>query len=85
MRNGFLTIQDLADRGLDRLEIACCICDRRGSYEIGKALERWGGEPLPDLLLELSRDCQRGKSAAIYDRCGAYYPALVSDAKTDAQ
>lgn len=82
MRNGALTIQDLADRGLSRLEIACQICDRRGSYQIDKAIKRWGDERLTDLLLELSKDCQRGKSAAIYDRCGAYYPALIQQQKT---
>lgn len=75
-RDGAVTLSDLRERGLARLDVACTRCDRRGSYTMDTALERWGDAKLTDLLVDLTVDCPHGKGASAYDRCGAYYPAL---------
>jgi hypothetical protein len=77
-RDGAVILSDLQARGLDRLEIACRLCPRHGSYGLAGAIERWGGDAkLTDILLDLTKDCPRGKGASAYARCGGYYPALV--------
>lgn len=74
-RDGAHTISDYRSLGVERFEIACRRCPRRGSYNLESALTRWGDMKLTDLLLEVSADCQNGKGVDAYDRCGVYYPA----------
>ena len=77
-RDGAVTLEDLVQRGLDRITISCATCGRAGSYKLARALDLWGPDAkLPDILADLTRDCGKTPSAAILDRCEARFEGLV--------
>ena len=75
-RNGSVTLSDLAARGIDRIVIACPTCGRRGEYDLGRLMDRHGDAMLTSLRERLTSDCERGRSANVYDRCGAVFVGL---------
>ena len=72
-RDGALTLSDV--RG-PTLGIVCEPCGRRGRYSVAKLMEQHGDAKLTDLLQTLA-DCQKARSASIYDRCKAVYDQLL--------
>ena len=77
-RDGAVTLEDLVQRGLDRITVSCASCGRAGNYKLARALDLWGRDAkLPDILADLKRDCGKTSSAAIFDRCGARFEGLV--------
>jgi hypothetical protein len=77
-RDCAVTLEDLVQRGLDRITVSCASCGRAGSYKLVRALDRWGLDAkLPDILADLTRDCGKTPSAAILDRCEARFEGLV--------
>jgi hypothetical protein len=77
-RDGAVTLQDLAQRGLDHITVSCASCGRAGSYKLVRALDLWGLDAkLPDILADLTRDRGKTSSAAIFDRCGARFECVI--------
>jgi hypothetical protein len=72
LRDGALTLSDVR---LPSLGIVCESCGRRGRYNVAKLIEEYGEAKLTDLLVTLA-DCQRARSASVYDRCKAVYEGL---------
>jgi hypothetical protein len=58
------------------LEVACRRCDRRGRLSLARLIAEHGHAGLPDLRILLAADCPHIRSAAIYNRCGVYFPQL---------
>jgi hypothetical protein len=55
------------------LTIVCEPCGRRGRYAVARLIEKYGADAkLPDLRQTLA-DCQKTKTANIYDRCRAIF------------
>jgi hypothetical protein len=55
------------------LTIECEQCGRRGRYAVAKLIEKYGRDAkLPDLRQTLA-NCQKTKTANIYDRCKAVF------------
>jgi hypothetical protein len=73
-RDGALTLADLR---APKLTIICAPCNRRGSYDVQRLTEQHGDAKLTDLLVTLA-DCQKARSASIYDRRKAVYEGLAS-------
>jgi hypothetical protein len=71
-RDGALTLSDVRSPSLS---IVCEPCGRRGRYNVAKFMEEHGDAKLTDLLVTLA-DCQRARSASVYDRCKAGYEGL---------
>jgi hypothetical protein len=71
-RDGALTLADVRSPSLG---IVCETCGRRGRYNVAKLMEEHGDAKLTDLLVMLT-DCQRARSASVYDRCKAVYEGL---------
>jgi hypothetical protein len=71
-RDGALTLSDVRSPSLS---IVCEPCGRRGRYDVAKLIEEHGDAKLTDLLITLA-DCQRARSASVYDRCKAVYEGL---------
>jgi hypothetical protein len=71
-RDGALTLSDVRSLSLG---IVCEPCGRRGRYNVAKLMEEHGDAKLTDLLVTLA-DCQRARSASVYDRCKAVYEGL---------
>ena len=64
-RDGALVLSDLRQ---PTLSIVCEPCGRRGRYNVAKLMEQHGDAKLTDLLQTLA-DCQKARSASVYDRC----------------
>jgi hypothetical protein len=76
---GAVTLGQLCDSGMVKLNVACLRCRRRGIYRITGLIYRYGaGKGLPDLRHILAADCPRMNAVSIYDHCGVYYPDLSS-------
>jgi hypothetical protein len=76
MPSGAVTLGQIAGR-LDRLEIACGKCGRRGSYSVQELIDRHGLElGLPDLAATLSADCEH-RGGLAYDRCHVLFTNLT--------
>ena len=75
--NGSATLTDLLVRGVDRVEIACARCDRRGARDIRRLMRERGDLMLTDYLAETTADCPHRAGASVYSRCEAIYPALA--------
>ena len=67
---------------VDRVEISCNRCPRRGRYAVGRLRREHGDIALFDLLLLVSADCPRRQVAdynaphRLYERCGVRCPTL---------
>ena len=76
-QSGAVALSDLAaPDGKPHLTIVCHPCGREGRYSVRKLLETLGDMGLPDLLAQLTQDCQRHRSAAIHERCKAVFQKL---------
>jgi hypothetical protein len=74
--SGAITLGQIAGR-LDRLEIACGKCGRRGSYSVQELINRHGPElGLPDLAARLSADCEH-RGGLAFDRCQVLFSNLI--------
>jgi hypothetical protein len=59
------------------LIVSCTRCERAGQYRLETLIERHGKDfGIPDLLGQLSDDCLKRKSIAVYDLCGVHCPEL---------
>jgi hypothetical protein len=64
---------------LERLEIRCRRCKRRGVIRLVQLIEEHGaGMALPGLGLRLAADCPQATVTDLSIRCCVYHPALVS-------
>jgi hypothetical protein len=55
------------------LTIVCEQCGRRGRYAVARLIEKYGRDAkLPDLRQTLA-NCQKARTANIYDRCRAVF------------
>ena len=73
-----VTLGDLVSR-LERLEIRCRRCERRGRTRLARLIEEHGAEmALPELGHRLAAGCPRATATDLSVRCCVYYPALVS-------
>ena len=76
MTTGAITLGQIAGR-LDRLEIACGKCGRRGSYAVQGLIDRHGPDlGLPDLAAMLSADCEH-RGGLAFDRCQVLFSNLI--------
>jgi hypothetical protein len=74
-----VTLGDLVGR-LERLEIPCRRCERRGRIRLARLIEEHGAEmALPELGLRLAASCPRATAADLSRRCCVYYPFLVRE------
>ena len=72
-RDGAVVLSDLRN---PTLSIVCEPCGRRGTYNVAGLMEQHGDAKLTELLVTLA-DCQKARSASVYDRCQAVYERLV--------
>lgn len=70
-RSGAVMLSDLLAEGEEHLRIMCDQCGRAGRYSVSGLLKKHGDMGLPDMLAHLSSDCDKHKSASVYDRCRA--------------
>jgi hypothetical protein len=76
-RDGAITFGDLAGR-LDRLNVACDKCGRRGRYALARMIEQRGRDgKLVDLLAEVTADCPKKQADNMGDQCAARFPDLA--------
>lgn len=76
MPSGAVTLGQIASR-LDRLEIACTKCGRKGSYAVQGLIDRHGPDlGLPDLAAMLSADCEH-RGGLAYDQCHVLFTNLT--------
>lgn len=60
------------------VRITCAACGRAGSYRREALLDRFGRDAgLPDVLAQLSEDCDRRRDWRQHGPCGAGFPDLV--------
>lgn len=79
-RDGAMTIWAIEERGLDRIAISCRKCGRAGVYGIASAVARWGRDAkLTDVLHDVTADCPKRSSVAIFDRCEAKFDGLARE------
>jgi hypothetical protein len=72
-----ITLADLEEKGLSRLEITCDRCPRRGCSTVARLLEQLGrGHDLVRLRLQLAAACPAYCTGQDTPRCGARYPQL---------
>ena len=72
-----VTLGELVGR-IDRLDVACRRCDRRGRLRLARLIEEHGaGMGLPDLAVRLAADCARAKAPDLGERCFVHFPQLV--------
>ncbi len=61
----------------DPVRIECKECGRQGRYTKATLIEKYGDAiKLPDLLVALSKDCEK-RASFMPAACGAIYPELV--------
>jgi hypothetical protein len=63
----------LSDVREPKLTLVCEPCGRRGRYAVARLIGKYGADAkLPDLRLALA-NCEKTKTANIYDRCKAIF------------
>lgn len=73
-RSGAVTLRDLAAQdGKLHITIHCQPCGRKGRYSVSRLLETMGDMGLPDVLAQLTQDCEKDKNVAIHNRCNAVF------------
>jgi hypothetical protein len=71
------TLSDIRETSLT---IICEPCGRRGRYAVARLIEKYGADAkLPDLRQTLA-DCQKTRTANIYDRCKAIFEKPPTEA-----
>ena len=76
-REGSVVLGDLAERSLERLQVDCERCHRRGGYSVEALIASRGAEAkLTDLLVDLAEDCLKRTPQSYLDRCGAHFSQL---------
>jgi hypothetical protein len=74
-RDGAVVLSDLRN---PTRSIVCEPCGRRGTYNVAGLMEQQHGDAkLTELLVTLA-DCQKARSASVYDRCKAVYERLAT-------
>jgi hypothetical protein len=73
-RDGAIVLTDLPG---PTLTIVCAPCGRRGRYGVARLIEQYGDGKLTDLLPTLA-DCEKARSASVYERCKAVYAQRLS-------
>ena len=74
---GAVTLGELVDR-IDRLEVACRRCERRGRLRLARLIADHGaGMGLPDLAVRLAADCARAEAPDPGTRCFVFFPQLA--------
>ena len=71
--NGAITPADLIGRGMERLTVACELCQRRGSYALAAMRPE---ERLPDFLDRVTAACEERKKSGALARCHARFIGL---------
>jgi hypothetical protein len=67
------TLTNLVKEGHERVYMSCHKCTRTGSYRLASLIVRHGADKgLPDLLVELSRDCPQRTPHGL-ELCGATF------------
>jgi hypothetical protein len=69
-RDGALT---LADIRASTLTIACERCGRHGRYNVARLIAAHGADAKLPVLLATLANCEKARSASIYDRCKAKF------------
>jgi hypothetical protein len=71
------TLGALCAAGVMVLDVACYTCPRKGRYRLTRLIDRHGARMELLALREiLAGDCPR-RHGSYYNRCGAYFPAVV--------
>jgi hypothetical protein len=71
-----VTLGGLVGR-IERLEVRCSQCDRRGCMRLDKLVARHGTDMgLPDLAVRLATGCPMADTTSPADRCFATFPQL---------
>jgi hypothetical protein len=71
-----LTLGDLLNR-LDKLDVRCRRCPRRGWVKLDKLIAEHGADiGLPDLAVRLATGCPRANATSSADRCSVHFPQL---------
>lgn len=69
-----LTLTDLT---LNRLEVRCRVCKRRGRYRTQNLIAKHGADfPLPELADLLAEGCEEIPETS-FQKCSVYFPGLV--------
>ena len=72
-----VTLGDLAGR-LDRLEVRCRRCERRGRLRLARLVADHGaGTGLPDVAARLAADRPRVEASAPGEGCLVFFPRLA--------
>ena len=76
MARGVVTLSEVAAK-VERVEIACRRCDRRGVLRTDRLVAEHGaGIPVPALLRLIAADCPRMRADKMHDACGVHIPVL---------
>ena len=74
---GAVTLGELVGR-VDRLEVRCRRCERRGRLRLARLIADHGaGTGLPDLAVRLAADCPKAKVPDLGERCFVHFPQLL--------
>jgi hypothetical protein len=74
---GVVTLGELVGR-VERLEIRCRRCERRGRMRLARLIADHGaGTGLPDLAVRLAADCPKAETPNLGERCFVYFPQLL--------
>lgn len=82
-----LGVVPLASLDVDRLDVRCTRCSRRGRYRVAALLVKHGADiGLRALASLLAVDCQQRLATDLSKRCDLYYPQLIdgSDSNNNA-
>jgi hypothetical protein len=78
MARDVITLDDVADRGAEMIEIRCGRCDRAGRLSVARLLGEHGPDAaMGHVLHVLVGDCPKQDSGQIQNRCDPYCPDLV--------
>jgi hypothetical protein len=74
---GAVTLGELVGR-VDRLEVRCRRCERRGRLRLARLIAEHGaGTGLPDLAARLAAGCPKAETPDLGERCFVYFPQLL--------
>ena len=74
---GVVTLGELVGR-VERLEIRCRRCERRGRMRLARLIADHGaGTGLPDLAVRLAADCPKAETPNLGERCFVHFPQLL--------
>ena len=75
-----ILLDEVAERGVIMLDVACRQCPRQGRLQMERLLAEHGPQmPMPTLRDLLAADCPRRASASFADQChGVHFPQLFA-------